>query len=427
MTVGIKDIALAIPKHYIDTAELARLRDVPEEKITKGLGIKKIAVCGKDENVVTLGFEAIEELINKNDLKPSQIGRIYVATESSIDESKPLGTNIIEELEKEYGRESFANCETLEVKFACIAGSYALYDCCNWVSMHENDPRYAIVLCDDVARYELKTSPEFTQGAGGVAMLVSQWDEKITLDFSNVGVFTSEAYDFYRPFGTPFPKVRGNFSNYCYLYSMKKALEDFKRKTHKSNSFGDSWDFISSLNYLVFHLPYVKIAQYVSSYFLRHELRDKPIWKIIERSIGEEPDDSRKGIESSFFSEEIWKLSEEYRRKFVKTEVFKNFYQAKVEPTTYGCSEVGNIYTGSLYLSLISLLSKLSECHGDTYGNSLGFCSYGSGRGALIFKGYLQNDVDEMVRGINLNNKLAHREKISIEEYEILHNEGVKK
>ena len=57
--------------------------------------------------------------------------KIYVATESSLDESKAMNSFVIGMLEQIYGDCSFEHVGGIECKFACVSGSYALYDNAN--------------------------------------------------------------------------------------------------------------------------------------------------------------------------------------------------------------------------------------------------------------------------------------------------------
>ena len=84
------------------------------------------------------------------------------------------------------------------------------------------------------------------------------------------------------------------------------------------------------------------------------------------------------------------------------------------DAATYYNRYVGNIYTGSLYLSLISLL----ETHNLSAGENIGLFSYGSGSVGEFFSGKLvegyQNALDIQGHKDLLNN----RTEISVDTYE---------
>ena len=43
----------------------------------------------------------------------------------------------------------------VETKFACVSGSYALYDNTNWIRAGEADNKHALVVVSDIAKYIL--------------------------------------------------------------------------------------------------------------------------------------------------------------------------------------------------------------------------------------------------------------------------------
>ena len=73
------------------------------------------------------------------------------------------------------------NCETYELKQACLAGVYGLKQALRWAMLAPTD-RFAIVVSADIAEYELGSSGEPTQGAGAVAMLVGQHPTLLEID-----------------------------------------------------------------------------------------------------------------------------------------------------------------------------------------------------------------------------------------------------
>ncbi|HHQ0953219.1 TPA: hydroxymethylglutaryl-CoA synthase, partial [Listeria innocua] len=76
---------------------------------------------------------------------------------------------------------------------------------------------------------------------------------------------------------------------------------------------------------------------------------------------------------------------------------------------------VGNIYTGSLYLSFISLLDNQANLQAD---DKIGFFSYGSGAVGEFFHGELQPDYKKYIRKEAHAELLANRTKLSIQDYE---------
>jgi len=54
-------------------------------------------------------------------------------------------------LEQVYGKDTLGHCGGIECKFACVSGSYALYDNTNWIRAGEAEDKYALVVVSDIA------------------------------------------------------------------------------------------------------------------------------------------------------------------------------------------------------------------------------------------------------------------------------------
>ena len=83
--------------------------------------------------------------------------------------------------------------------------------------------------------------------------------------------------------------------------------------------------------------------------------------------------------------------------------------------------QVGNMYTGSLYLGLLSLLENSENL---AAGDNIALFSYGSGAVAEIFTGTLVEGFKDMLQTSRLES-LKNRIKLSVEEYEKLFFEEV--
>jgi len=234
MAIGIDDMAFYAPKLYLDIRTLAEKREIPYEKLSKGLGLYKMAICDAHEDAATMAAEAIAELMERNQLDPRQIGRIYLGTESALDMAKPTGTYAVEMLAQRFGarfgKDCFRHCDVLDMTFACIGAVDALQNTLDWVNADRS--RIGIVVASDVAKYELQSTGEYTQGAGAVAMLVKH-DPRLLAIRPLFGVAMESVHDFFKPRRERFsetPVFDGQYSNLCYQNRMTEAMVDFRRR-----------------------------------------------------------------------------------------------------------------------------------------------------------------------------------------------------
>ncbi|MBM2818994.1 MAG: Hydroxymethylglutaryl-CoA synthase [Nitrosarchaeum sp.] len=97
MAAGIDDIAIYIPRLYIDAADFAKARGLDPEKLQKGLGVSQMAIVDTNQDPACLAANACLQIMQKNKLSPEDIGRLYVSTESSFDESKAMNSYVVVE------------------------------------------------------------------------------------------------------------------------------------------------------------------------------------------------------------------------------------------------------------------------------------------------------------------------------------------
>ena len=348
MNVGIDKINFYVPPYYVDMAELAQARKVDPNKFLIGIGQSEMAVSPKTQDIVTFAANAAKEILTTEDL--STIDMIIVGTESSIDESKASAVV----LHRLLGIQPFAR--SFEIKEACYGATAAVQMAKNHVTLNPNSK--VLVIASDIAKYGLNSGGEPTQGAGAVAMLISQNPRLLLLEEENV-TFTQDIYDFWRPVGYDYPLVDGPLSNETYVQTFQQVWQEYqKRYTHTLKDFAA----------LAFHIPYTKMGK-------------KALLSILES----EP------------------LPEQER--------LLEQYEASVRYSR----RIGNLYTGSIYLGLISLLENATTLKA---GNRIGLFSYGSGAVAEFFSGRLVPGYQAALNADQHQMLLKQRQVLTIAEYE---------
>jgi len=426
MLSGIDDIAVYIPRLYVDAADFADSRHVDPAKLKKGLGISQMAIVDTYQDPACLASNACLKIMQQNNLSPGDIGRLYVSTESSIDESKAMNSYVVGMLEQVYGLGAFEHCGGVETKFACVSGSYALYDNVNWIRADESDGKYALVVVSDIAKYDLGSSGEMTQGAGAVALLLKDNPRLMAFDPGVTSTSIKDEYDFYRPFGKETPIVHGQYSNMLYLIQTRKALEEYKRKALSKGliTLKEGESILDYIDYLCMHLPYANMGKKALAYLLRHEWRSLPRWQTITDKIGisePSPKDSLGTIESILADSEFMEKDQHFQRLFTGTDEFQTVYEEKMASSLVASSLVGNLYTASLYLGFRSTLEFEYRKGIDIVGKRFGFGSYGSGSSAMVFSGTICPEYRQVLERMDLENEISKRRKLTIEEYEALH------
>lgn len=244
---------------------------------------------------------------------------------------------------------------TFEIKQACYGATAALQMAKAQVAL--NPDSKALIIGADIAKYGLNTPGEVTQGGGAVAMLVSA-NPKL-LSFEGGSTYLSRnIMDFWRPLGHSEALVDGKYSSNVYLDFFNNVYSNYKDKTGFT---------IDNFEALLFHLPYTKMGLKA----LREAQKDADA-----------------------------KVSAKLTHRFEDSRLYNR--------------QVGNLYTGSLYLSLLSLLENNDDLKS---GDRLGLFSYGSGAQGEFFAMLLRNDYRKYLMNTT-NEFLQKRTRISVEEYE---------
>ena len=426
MPVGIDDLAIYVPKLYIDYMDFAQARGIDPQKLEYGIGIRKMALVDTNQDPACMAANACLKLMQRNHLHPEDVGRLYIATESALDESKAMNSFVVGMLEQVYGECSFEHAGGIECKFACVSGSYALYDNANWIRAGENNGKSAIVIVSDIAKYDIGSSGEYTQGAGAVAMLVKDNPRLLAFDQKVASTIIKNEYDFYRPIGKETPLVNGNYSNLLYLIQVKKAFDSYKEKALASGliQIRDGESITDHIDLFSVHLPYRRMGEKALAYLLRHEWRNLPRWKDVIKEIGmDEPvvKNLQGTIESILADTEFMKSDEKFRRAFMQTSFYNEVFETKMANSLEASSIIGNLYTASMYMGFRSLVEFEFKKGVELEGKRVGFGSYGSGCSAMVFSGLIQHDYKEVVKRMNLEEEIGPRTKVSMKEYEALH------
>ncbi len=363
--VGIDDLGVYSPPFAVDLTTLAAARGVPPEKITTGLGAYEMAVVPPWEDSVTLGAQACERLFAGGAVRPEEIGLLLVATETAVDHAKPVGIFIHELL----GLPS--SCRTVELKHACYGGTAGLMLALAWLRSGAARGRKALVVATDIARYDLGSSAEFTQGAGAVALLLSERPRFVALD-PGTGVFAKNVYDFWRPLDRREALVDGKFSVDCYLEALDGA------HAHWAADAGE--DLVQSdSSGLLYHTPFPKMAMKAHARLMARE------WERLDRPAS------------------------------ALSAATADTFERLVDPSLAAARRMGNTYTASLYVCLASL----AEARGDRLpGGRVALFSYGSGCCAELFTGRFAPESAAVATRFGLARLLDDRRMLSVSEYE---------
>ena len=227
----------------------------------------------------------------------------------------------------------------------------------------------ALVLAADIARYDLASPGEPTQGAGAVAMLVSAHPRILALD-PEAGFHAEDIMDFWRPNYREEALVDGKYSTKMYLTTLIDAWKNYKAASQRG---------LPDHAHYCFHMPFTKIA-----------------YKSFERLCKAE------GVPPPP-KEELERL---------------------LEPALQYNRQTGNTYAACVYEGFSSLLDNAPAALDD---QRIGFFSYGSGCMAEFFSGVVQRGYREHLFTDEHRAMLDTRTPVTYRQYEDIFNYGVPK
>ena len=451
MKIGIDAINYYVPKTYLPIEVLANARGIEYAKLNKGLGLEKMAIPDVNEDVATMAANAVLRLIAQNDLDPAEIGRMYLGTESALDAAKPTASYVAgmveQSLESKFGKRALKNCDVVDLTFACIGAVDALENALDWVRAEPS--RKAIVIAADMAKYDLASTGEYTQGAGAVAILVSAFPRMLAIN-QTIGVAMQSVSDFFKPRRTfdkaellvaaaqllgselkqsdieqllasanhPFwgmlsnevevhkeePVFDGPYSNDCYQERITEALANFKTK--------QPIKVLERWSKLVFHLPY--------AFQGRRMIVENWMGWMKDAGRGDELKDTLKQLGAQDLDNAA------QVKVLAKSALYQSFVHDFIAQGEAASSQIGNMYTASIFMSLLSLLVKAAQADEDLTGKNIGFFAYGSGSKSKVLEAEVQVEWKQALNGISLFEELDARHALTFEQYEAWHNKKLK-
>ncbi|KAF9173009.1 Hydroxymethylglutaryl-CoA synthase, cytoplasmic [Mortierella sp. AD010] len=392
--VGIHALEFYFPSKFVDQTELEQFDGVSAGKYTIGLGQNKMAVCDDREDINSISLTVVQNLVEKHNISFKDIGYLEVGTESIIDKSKSVKT-VLMSLFEESGNH---DVEGIDTKNACYGGTASVFNAVNWVESSSWDGRLALVVAADIASYaEGPARP--TGGAGAVAVLIGP-DAPVVFDQGVRSTHMNHLWDFYKPeLASEYPTVDGHFSNTCYVRSVDACYSLFTKKFSKRYGNAEKLIKIQDLDHLAFHAPNCKLVQKAFGRLAYNDMLQDPENEIYA---------SVKEYAKFGHSEESYydKGLERGMMQFTKAD-----YQKKVVPSIYASTNVGNMYTASVWACLSSLLSSTPD--EEIVDKRIGVFSYGSGSAATFFSLKVVASTQKFRDTLLITDRLEKRVKVT--------------
>jgi hydroxymethylglutaryl-CoA synthase len=443
--VGISGFAMYLPPYRVDLREWCEWTGTSWDKIRSVVGTG-FRMPGPGQSVYTMAATAALRLMDRYDVDPRRVRFLALGTESSTDNSAGavILRGMLDGALQERGVAPLnRHCEVPEFKHACLGGIYAMKSALRFLATEPGDAA-AIVVSADVAKYDLGSSGEPTQGAGAVAMLLEKEPRLLEVDLAACGSASAyRAVDFRKPMvrangnGSYFretPVFNGKYSTTCYLDEALQALREMLGRMRR-----DPRDFFHSVRAVFMHRPYermplnalafsylsglaedgeagrAELARYCDAADLRldevmAEMRSAP--DMLALALAGE------------LERDPWPMTMRLLREFRSHPMYQQHIAAKMELGALPMRELGNLYSASLPAWVAGGLEEALGKGTDLAGGEILALGYGSGDAAEAMPMRCVPGWAAAAGRIGFTAALDPQVNLSRREYEELHRTG---
>ncbi len=202
MKAGIVSYGGYIPRYRIRPKDIGVVWGADGEAMGRGLNIRAKSVPGPDEDVITISVEAARACMAKVDIDPTEIGAIYVGSESHPYAVKPTATIVAEAIG------SAPVLTAADFEFACKAGTAAIQTTMGLTL--SKMMKYGLAIGSDTSQGAPGDALEYSASAGGAAFLIGT--DRSIADINHTVSYTTDTPDFWRREGQRYPSHGGRFT-----------------------------------------------------------------------------------------------------------------------------------------------------------------------------------------------------------------------
>jgi hydroxymethylglutaryl-CoA synthase len=315
------------------------------------------SVCPPWEDPVTMAVNAAMPLMTEENRR--EIDLLLVASESGVDQEKPLSTWVHRYLGLQPA------CRNLEVKHACYGGTGALALAAGYLCSPLAGPRSkALVVTTDMSRMHLGKPWEFVMGASAVALLVTREPRLFELEPGRSGVYTNEVSDLTRP-TSRVETGNSETSLLSYLDALDHALAGYLSRLGEPATYDH---FAKN----VYHAPFGGMTLRATRAALRHF-----------------------GASTKSEAQRLW--------------------EEKTRPSLAYVRRMGGTYAASTFIELLALVDRCEDLRPR---DRVGMFSYGSGSCAEFYSGLVGPKARAMASEAGLSALLDARHRCTVAEYE---------
>lgn len=353
--IGIERIGVYPTGLSLSMDALCAARGADREYVREAYLVDERAVNAPWEDPVTMAVNAAHPMLTAEDR--GQIGLLIVASESAVDQEKPLSTWVHRYLDLP------TRCRNFEVKHACYGATAALQMAVAWLASGMAGGQKALIINTDHAMSSIGQPWEFVMGAGAAAVLVSEQPALLEIEPGRSGIYAREVSDVMRP---TLLVETGNSeaSLHSYFDALYGCWEDYAARTGA--------DFVQEFARNIYHVPLGGMA-----------------WRAHRALLG---------------------LTTEMSKAEARAD-----FEARVLPSLRHNRRMGGTYGASTFIALLGLIEGCPELLPE---DRIGIFAFGAGSCAELWSGRLGRDAHAVAAKARLGERLDARLALTVAEYE---------
>jgi polyketide biosynthesis 3-hydroxy-3-methylglutaryl-CoA synthase-like enzyme PksG len=365
--VGIESVNVFGGTVFLNVDKLAMHRNLDMSRISNLL-MKEKTVALPYEDPITFAVNAAKPIIdNLSEEEKNRIEMVITCTESSFDFGKSMSTYCHDLLGLN------RNCRLFELKNACYSGVAGIQMAVNMVLSQVSPGAKILVIATDISRFMMEEGgdaltadwsfAEPSNGAGAVAMLISDQPKIMQIDVGANGYYGYEVMDTCRP-SPDADAGDSDLSLLSYLDCCENAFLEYSKRV-------ENVSFDKTFKYLAYHTPFGGMVKGAHRNMMRKLVKVKP-------------------------------------------DVIEADFTKRVLPGLDYCQRVGNIMGATAALALVSTVEN-----GDfKEAKRIGIFSYGSGCCSEFFSVVASKEGQELLKAMDIKARLDARYELTMEEYD---------
>jgi hydroxymethylglutaryl-CoA synthase len=191
-----------MPRNRIKVEEIAKVWGADAAAYKRGLMLEEKSVPSPDQDVITMSVEAARRAVRRAGINPSEIGAIYIGSESHPYAVKPSGTVVAEALG------ATPNIHCADYEFACKAGSEGMFTAYGLVKA--DLIKYGLGIGADTSQGAPGDALEYTASAGAAAFIMGAENVLASIDYTTS--YMTDTPDFWRREYQFYPRHAGRFT-----------------------------------------------------------------------------------------------------------------------------------------------------------------------------------------------------------------------